>query len=131
MCLHRTKRIPVPLVIMLHGKGESGVLFEGVGMDSFANRDGFITVYPDALGYDRSWNDGGTGSWAEKNNTDDVGFVSALIDHLKLKTEYRPQADLRGGDVDGLDAGSSAGMRAFRQNRRDRVCFGHDHDQYW
>lgn len=81
------KSTRLPLVIALHGKGgegESMILVTRRGFDSLADRDGFIVVYPD--GIDKGWNDGRideeSNDRAHKENIDDVGFISALIDRM-------------------------------------------------
>lgn len=76
---------PLPLVLVLHGGGGTGAGMEALTRDGFnrlADRDGFIAVYPD--GVERHWNDGrGVPSYrAHRESVDDVGFVSALIDHV-------------------------------------------------
>ncbi len=48
------------------------------GLNPLAEREGFIVAYPD--GVDKQWNDGREIFGAA--NTDDVGFLSALIDHI-------------------------------------------------
>lgn len=61
---------------------------EGTGMatltdfSSVADRENFIVVYPD--GIERRWNDGRglTRYRAHRQNIDDVGFISSLIDEL-------------------------------------------------
>ena len=77
----------IPLVIALHGKGgngESMVLVTRKGFNKLAERDGFIVVYPD--GIELNWNDGRmdeeSNDRAHRENIDDVGFISALIDTL-------------------------------------------------
>ena len=76
---------PAPLVIALHGGGGTGAAMERLtvgGLNRLAVRDGFVVVYPD--GVDRHWNDGrGVAEYrSHRENIDDVGFVTALIDHL-------------------------------------------------
>lgn len=80
---HRSR--PAPLFIALHGGGGTGAAMERLtdgGLNRLAVRDGFIVVYPD--GVERHWNDGrGVSDYrAHRENIDDVGFISALIDHL-------------------------------------------------
>jgi len=77
----------LPLVIALHGRGgegESMVLVTRGGFNKLSERDGFIVVYPD--GIDKGWNDGRVDEEANdralKENIDDVGFISALIDRM-------------------------------------------------
>lgn len=74
-----------PLLIVLHGGGGTGqgmVTLTRGGFNQLAERDGFIVVYPNAV--DKQWNDGRDipGSTAHRDNIDDVGFISRLIDHL-------------------------------------------------
>jgi polyhydroxybutyrate depolymerase len=52
-------------------------------MDDVADREGFVTVYPDGLGVLGTWNGGGCCGYAVQNDVDDVGFVTALLDHLE------------------------------------------------
>jgi polyhydroxybutyrate depolymerase len=77
---------PMPLVLLLHGGGGTGEGMEKLtlgGFNRLADREGFVVVYPD--GIEKHWNDGrGLEDYrAHRENIDDVGFVSALIDHLK------------------------------------------------
>ena len=55
------------------------------GFNRLADIEGFIVVYPD--GVERHWNDGRnlTRYYAHRENIDDVGFISALIDALNEK----------------------------------------------
>lgn len=79
---------PVPIVLMFHGGGGSGQQLENASsqMDQVADREGFITVYPDGTGSIRTWNGGGCCGSAAASNVDDVGFVDALLDHLGTTT---------------------------------------------
>ena len=74
--------VPVPLVLVFHGLLEtSGEMVGLTGFSHLADQKGFIVVYPDSIG--RHWNDGrGTTALAPRD-VDDVGFVAALIEHLK------------------------------------------------
>ena len=100
-----SKRSKPALVVVLHGwKGNS------VGMerrtnrtfDSLADRDGFVVVYPDALG--GQWNAGHP--W-EADDKDDVGFLSALI--AMLATEF--DVDPKRVYATGLSNGASMAFR--------------------
>ncbi len=76
---------PLPLVIALHGGGGSGSRMERLtlgGFNTLADREGFAVVYPE--GIEKHWNDGRPkGRYrAYREKIDDVGFISALIDHL-------------------------------------------------
>jgi polyhydroxybutyrate depolymerase len=69
---------PMPLVLAFHGVGGNGSLMEQqTGLNQLAEREGFIVVYPDAV--NRHW-DARRGSQPETTN--DIGFISALIDDL-------------------------------------------------
>lgn len=75
----------MPLLIVLHGGGGTGEKMEKLtrgGFNTLADREDFIVVYPD--GVEKHWNDGReVQSWrSHRENIDDVGFISALIDHL-------------------------------------------------
>jgi len=74
--------IPAPLVIVLHGGGGAGKgMVKLTGFNALADRETFIVVYPD--GFENHWNDGRGAQWqSHVENTDDVGFISALIDRL-------------------------------------------------
>lgn len=76
---------PAPLLIVLHGGGGRGQSMETLtrgGFNTLAERDGFLVVYPN--GIDNQWNDGRDvpSSTAHREDVDDVGFISQLIDHL-------------------------------------------------
>jgi polyhydroxybutyrate depolymerase len=81
------KSLKLPLVIALHGRGgegESMILVTKRGFDKLADKDQFLVVYPD--GIEKNWNDGRADEQvtdrAHKENIDDVGFISALIDRM-------------------------------------------------
>lgn len=76
---------PMPVVVMLHGGGGSGLQLEleSSRMDPIADREGFITVYPNGTGLIRTWNGGNCCGKAVADNVDDVGFVGALLDHVE------------------------------------------------
>lgn len=79
--------VPAPLVLMFHGGGGSGEQLQerSSRMDRVADREGFITVYPDGTGVLKTWNGGGCCGAAVRKDVDDVGFVSALLDHLEAE----------------------------------------------
>ena len=72
-----------PLVIALHGGGGDGKKAEkSTLMSQQSDKDAFILVYPDAVrGH---WNDGrGVNRYrSHREDIDDVGFISSLIDVL-------------------------------------------------
>jgi polyhydroxybutyrate depolymerase len=76
----------LPLVLALHGgngTADDMVRMTRGGFDRLADTEGFIVVYPEGLSHARPirtrWNDGRDPKFSE---ADDVGFLSALIDHL-------------------------------------------------
>ncbi len=76
-----------PLLLVLHGGGGSGRGIAGrLGFQPLADRAGFLLVYPEARG--RHWNDGRV--WSGNPGTDDVGFLSALIDRLLARYRLDP-----------------------------------------
>jgi polyhydroxybutyrate depolymerase len=88
-----TNKNKVPLVLGLHGGGGSGEQFETqTDLDTKADAEGFVIVYPDGIVNPnapvKTWNAGKCcGASASVLNTDDVGFISKLID--KILTDYR------------------------------------------
>jgi len=86
----------LPLVIVLHGGGGTGEdqvkLTEG-GLNTLADKEGFIVVYPD--GFDKHWNDGRsgeeTGYRTQEENIDDVGFISSLISYFIKELNIDPK----------------------------------------
>lgn len=69
----------VPLVIVLHGHGESAENFERyTGMSEKADAEGFIAVYPQALGDPSEWHTAIDGS----DKRDDIRFVRDIINLL-------------------------------------------------
>ncbi len=89
------RQIPVPLVIVLHGRGgngESMILLTRNGLNRLADDEGFLVVYPD--GIEMNWNDGRKDhkpdDRAHKENIDDVGFISRLIDTMIMEYDADP-----------------------------------------
>jgi len=77
-----------PLVIVLHGHGESAENFEKyTGMSDEADAKGFIAVYPQALGDPSDWHTAIDGP----SKRDDIKFVRGIIDLL----EHRYRIDHR------------------------------------
>lgn len=87
----------LPVVLVLHGGGGNALgMRDMTGMDSVADKNGFIAVYPEGnaspfIGRLRTWNGGACCGYAAKKNLDDVGFISAVIDFL-IK-EYKIDAN--------------------------------------
>jgi polyhydroxybutyrate depolymerase len=101
--------IPAPLVIALHGRGQTGQILRGwLKLDMVADREGFALLYPEAV--DRAWSYGrpvdepmpAVGG----DPVDDTGFIARLADDLVA----RGIADQRRIYVVGASRG---GMMAF------------------
>jgi len=79
---------PIPLLFHIHGGGGTAKGTPGLTFGRFnelADRDGFIVVYPNAI--NKNWNDGRKleNVLAWKEDIDDVGFITAIVDELKQK----------------------------------------------
>jgi polyhydroxybutyrate depolymerase len=74
-----------PLVVVMHGSGESGSQLRvetGYGFERLADERGFAVVYPNAYeGYWNACNIVGDYS-ANQLNIDDVGFLTRMVDKL-------------------------------------------------
>ncbi|MEP6675649.1 MAG: PHB depolymerase family esterase [Ferruginibacter sp.] len=72
----------LPLVMIFHGGGGNAKQMQRyMKMDAIADRESFITVYPQ--GINKQWNDGREFK-ASISENDDVQFISQLLDSLKL-----------------------------------------------
>lgn len=72
---------PLPLVLALHGAGmTSALMAEVTGLNAWADKAGFIVVYPQGL--ERHWNTGQTTA----SDPDDFAFVRELI--AKIEKSY-------------------------------------------
>ena len=79
--------VPYPLVLVLHGSAAVGSAIEEASkMDSLADAAVFLVAYPNATGgrfnvYASDWNAGTCCGGANRDGVDDIGFLSALIQH--------------------------------------------------
>lgn len=83
----------LPLLLVLHGGGSRGSAIKRYArLDSVADREGFVTVYPDGSGQlERlilTWNAGFCCGYARRMAVDDVGFVAALLDELARRLPF-------------------------------------------
>lgn len=71
------KKQPAPLVIMLHGRTSNGAMAASryYGWKELSEKEGFVAVFPTALGSPTSWE----GAWRGKKTNDSM-FLSDLID---------------------------------------------------
>jgi len=90
------RSVQTPLVIALHGRGTTGssmIFLTQKGFNKLADKDGSIIVYPD--GIELNWNDGRmdeeANDRAHRENIDDVGFISALIDTMISDYNINPK----------------------------------------
>jgi polyhydroxybutyrate depolymerase len=82
-----------PLVVVMHGSGESGAqsrIETGYGFERLADAHGFALAYPDAISFD--WNDcSKVGDFTvDGREVDDVGFLEALTDKLIAEGSVDP-----------------------------------------
>ncbi|MFN8357552.1 MAG: PHB depolymerase family esterase [Spirosomataceae bacterium] len=81
---HYSTQQKYPLVMIFHGGGGNNKQIQQyMGMDAIADREGFITVYPQGL--NKQWNDGREFK-PEISHNDDVEFVKAMLQ--KLQQQY-------------------------------------------
>lgn len=79
----------LPLVLAFHGAGENAAIMASRGFNELSDRQGFIAVYPDGTNPTGNPTDGFTYNayfccgYAYRSQVDDVGFISALLDHLE------------------------------------------------
>ncbi len=89
---------PLPLVLVLHGGGQSPESAERMsGMSAKADKENFLVAYPSGTGrFSRrpTWNSGNCCGYAIENNVDDVAFLRALITSSNTTTRWTPGASL-------------------------------------
>ncbi len=88
----QTARANAPLVIMLHGKGGTGVSLRNpiTMMDTIADREGFVVAYPEAD--KKEWSSGPICCrGANLRPVDDVAFLNALTDQLVAEEQVDPE----------------------------------------
>jgi polyhydroxybutyrate depolymerase len=91
-------RTPAPLVLVLHGGGGAGRSTERMtGFSELADRRGFIVVYPN--GIDRRWND--ARGVVARQDVDDVGFLTALVEHSRRTLPIDPRRVYASGISNG------------------------------
>jgi polyhydroxybutyrate depolymerase len=103
----------IPLVIALHGGGGTakGMIRLTYGrFNELADLHGFLVAYPQGL--KKSWNDGRDDpiSFAHKNDIDDIGFLTALIQTIIEKYKADPQRVF----VTGISNGGFMSIRVSR-----------------
>ncbi len=87
-----------PLVIILHGHGETAENFEKyTGMSDKADAEGFIAVYPQALGDPSDWHTAVDGP----RKRDDIRFIRDIIDLLETRYRIDPRRIYAAGHSNG------------------------------
>lgn len=86
---HYSNSITYPTIFVMHGGGALG--YEGVEgqsqLSELSDIENFIVVYPEGLeqlGF-RTWNAGDCCPSASAIGTDDIGFINALLEKLKME----------------------------------------------
>lgn len=80
-----------PIILAFHGGGGRGAkMVSLMKLDPLADANGIIVIYPD--GVDGHWNDGrwNDGRSSIKTKSDDVGFVTALLDEVEKRYPVNP-----------------------------------------
>ncbi len=82
----------VPLVLAFHGVGlNASEMIRISGFNDQSDTSGFIVVYPEGTGDNKSWNGGHCCGTAARDSVDDVGFVRALIGELLTTLPVDPK----------------------------------------
>ncbi len=106
---------PAPLVMVLHGGNNTG---EDMAKTTLFDREAaageFIAAYPEGVG--KAWNAGTCCGAAPRRGTDDVGFLTRVLD--QLQADYR--VDTTRVFVAGVSNGAMMAYR-FACERADRV----------
>lgn len=90
------ERKPTPLLLAFHGGGGNAENQRRVsGFNEIADKNGFIVVYLNGTGRLEdtilTWNGGDCCGYAARNNTDDVGFVRAVVAELQSQYNIDPK----------------------------------------
>lgn len=111
-----------PLVVVLHGgAGNATQMARLTGFSRLADRENFLLLYPQGISTRIKrlavWNSGNCCGPALDRKIDDVGFLAALLDHVKTLSPY----DERRVFMTGLSNGAMMAYR-FACERADRVA---------
>ena len=88
-----SEKKPAPLVFVFHGGGGTAKNSDKfTHFSELSDKKGFIVVYPQ--GVDKSWNDGRNSQKiaSQRDNVDDIGFVTALLDQWNVNIPSIPNA---------------------------------------
>ncbi|MCE9527288.1 MAG: prolyl oligopeptidase family serine peptidase [Planctomycetales bacterium] len=102
---------PMPVVLIFHGGGSNAAMtVRYTGLNEKGDAAGFLAVYPNGTGRlarALTWNAGNCCGYAQRQQIDDVGYVSALLDDL----EKAGHVDRRRIFATGI---SNGGMMSYR-----------------
>lgn len=94
---------PTPVVLALHGAGMNGLMMQLYsGLNRKADEAGFIVVYPDGTGVNRTfltWNAGGFRGLS--GNVNDVEFLGKVLDELAMLVKTDPKRIYAAGMSNG------------------------------
>ena len=85
---------PLPLVVVIHGAFDTAAGMEKYSTFSdLADRESFIVMYPNGMGIFglfQHWNAGHCCGKAANDDVDDVGFIAAAIDDVRVRLQIDP-----------------------------------------
>ena len=100
-----------PLVLAFHGGGTNARFMQRFcNLDEIAEQEGIVLVYPNGTGRTRrglTWNAGLCCGYAQRHNSDDVGFVDRVIDDVGSQLPIDGEAIFATGMSNG-------GMMSYR-----------------
>lgn len=102
---------PLPLVVVIHGAFDTAAGMEKYSTFSdLADRESFIVMYPNGMGIFglfQHWNAGHCCGKAANDDVDDVGFIAAAINDVRVRLQIDPSRIYMVGFSNG-------GMLAYR-----------------
>ncbi len=85
---------PTPVVLCFHGgASNSRQQIKYCGLNEKADEAGFVAVYPEGSGRIRgirTWNAGNCCGYAQRQNIDELAFITALLDELESRANVDP-----------------------------------------